>query len=333
LAVSVAAGCESEQMVGSECPDGVCPVQESLNAPACLLGNTRSEIAISTLVPPELPPEASDTEAPWICLPRPLPRGEDGLVSCELILSLPTPAEAGPDDPESCEGLGYARSTGKTDAFGRVQCALDQLPVVDGELAGDGADGWYYDDFSQGVQTACPAGQQHRITATQEPTGGTLRLDCLSALANADTVAPQLALEADTVPVAPETCAAVEPAADLGLGASCTPRVRPERGFDDLEAYLEVGAPDCDGGGCLVYRLRDNEDFCDPEDPNAVCASPDEVRERIYCSCRCGAPEGEDVDPAELCDCADGYTCLEVLPLGPIGSGGSYCVRNGTFNR
>jgi hypothetical protein len=50
---------------------------------------------------------------------------------------------------------------------------------------------------------------------------------------------------------------------------------------------------------------------------------------RVYCSCRCSAPEG---DPGELCECPEEFFCVDdVVPAGVPGVRGGYCVRDGTF--
>ena len=63
-------------------------------------------------------------------------------------------------------------------------------------------------------------------------------------------------------------------------------------------------------------------------DPGRICVSGDELNQRVYCSCRCRAPEG---DPGPLCDCPDRFSCVDVVDDGPPGLRGGYCVRNGTF--
>ena len=122
---------------------------------------------------------------------------------------------------------------------------------------------------------------------------------------------------------------AIVTGAASGLGKGCLPDVVPEGGFHDAEAYVSTPSGQCGGGPCLVYRLRgDPRESCmsSPLPDAPVCASPREVEERVYCSCRCDAPEG-----FPECECGDGFTCVDLLAQGSDEVRGGYCVRNGTF--
>jgi len=108
-------------------------------------------------------------------------------------------------------------------------------------------------------------------------------------------------------------------------------------GFDDREAYIESGSSQCETGACLVYRLRgDPSNTCPDSGPTSgpadattdQCTPASEVKERVYCSCRCDAPAG---DPKGFCACPENFSCVPTLDDGPIGIRGSYCVRNGTL--
>ncbi len=106
----------------------------------------------------------------------------------------------------------------------------------------------------------------------------------------------------------------------------------PATGFDDQEVYLGTADSECGGGVCLAYHLRgDPSPSCVPSagatpGDTHLCASPTDVQERMYCSCRCNAPDGY----AE-CGCPDGFTCVDGLDQGSPELQGGYCVRNGTF--
>jgi hypothetical protein len=116
------------------------------------------------------------------------------------------------------------------------------------------------------------------------------------------------------------------------VGHACLPQAIPESGFDDREAYLGTSDADCGGGVCLVYHLRgDPRPNCVPTPTVTpadmrVCAAAAEVQSRVYCSCRCNAPDGY----AE-CGCPDGFACVDVLDQGGPEIRGGYCVKNGTF--
>jgi hypothetical protein len=108
------------------------------------------------------------------------------------------------------------------------------------------------------------------------------------------------------------------------------PEILPAHGFGG-EIAVEASHAGCVSRACLVHEVYgDIRPDCVPcsywSDPlceTERCASEDEVEERVYCSCHCDAPDG----PAE-CTCPTGYSCQPVLPLGPKGVTGSYCVRD-----
>ena len=72
---------------------------------------------------------------------------------------------------------------------------------------------------------------------------------------------------------------------------------------------------------------------CNPDDedcvPRARCADPNEVKKRVYCTCRCNSGGTGFAE----CECPDGFSCVDVLEQGGPGVRGGYCVKNGTFNR
>ncbi len=126
------------------------------------------------------------------------------------------------------------------------------------------------------------------------------------------------------------------------VGDPCLPEQVPEDGFSDAESYIESSSVQCETRVCMVYKLRgapketgkcqDPGTFVPcPEGDNTcvepvVCATKEEVEDRVYCTCRCDAG---DTGFAE-CECPVGFTCSPVLEQGGPGVRGSYCVRKGT---
>ena len=115
---------------------------------------------------------------------------------------------------------------------------------------------------------------------------------------------------------------------EKGIGDPCLPEQVPEGGFDGNERYIESSSVQCRSRICLVYELEG-----DPRTPlgspecgsNASCPTPDEVADRVFCSCRCKAPPGVN---ARTCSCPDGFTCVEdvLQDTGGDGIRGGYCV-------
>ncbi|MGD8863155.1 MAG: hypothetical protein PVI30_24285 [Myxococcales bacterium] len=251
------------------------------------------------------------------CLPRQLRRGAEGTVDdCELLWELPPPSQAPPNTPTECQrgGWEFLLPTGRVSDRGGSICRVAQLAVADDEPKPNAgfSSGWFYDDFSEQL-VGCAPGQAQRIAFTPDaepPSAVTVRLVCDAAVPNTQSDD----CDADVGVGTPED----------QVGAACLPRVVPEGGFDEREAYLQTGAQACGGGACLVFRLGgDPLERC----VSSNCASPDEVQERVYCSCRC---DGADPD-ADYCACPEGFTCVDLGQLGPESAEGSYCARNGTF--
>lgn len=131
--------------------------------------------------------------------------------------------------------------------------------------------------------------------------------------------------------------------ASPAVGAPCLPEQVPDTGFDDREAYIESSSVQCETRVCMVFRLRGDPRegcvetgaavACDPNDPDCVptvrCATPAEVRDRVYCTCRCNSGGTGFAE----CECPDGFSCVDVLEQGGPGVRGGYCVKNGTFTR
>jgi hypothetical protein len=102
------------------------------------------------------------------------------------------------------------------------------------------------------------------------------------------------------------------------LGEACEPDTQPG-GFSSSEVYIEVGAPECDGHPCLVYQLDG-----DPSaDCTTDCAEPDDVQEKVFCSCKC-----DGTSAGAYCNCPAGFSCEELFSAPDGGLEGSYCVRD-----
>jgi hypothetical protein len=125
------------------------------------------------------------------------------------------------------------------------------------------------------------------------------------------------------------------------VGDPCLPEQVPETGFDDSEAYVESSSVQCETRVCIVYHLggdpRDGcvetPSTCVPDDDTMCpettrCASPTEIDERVYCTCRC---DSGNTGFAE-CECPDGFSCVDVLEQGGPGVRGGYCVRNSSVS-
>lgn len=132
-------------------------------------------------------------------------------------------------------------------------------------------------------------------------------------------------------------CAVLAGCSEPAVGAPCLPERVPPDGFERSEAYVETPSVQCETRVCLVYRLLGDpregcqEVTCPMDDDDCVplvCADSEEADERIYCSCRCDAP---NADFAE-CECPDGFSCEQVLREGGPGVQGGYCVKTSTLN-
>lgn len=139
-------------------------------------------------------------------------------------------------------------------------------------------------------------------------------------------------------------CAAMSACATPAVGDPCLPEQVPKSGFDEREAYIESSSVQCQTRVCIVYRLagdpragcvpRPASTNCDPMtdpkcDPGLKCADPTEIKDHIYCTCRCNSAD----TGFEECECPDGFSCVDVLEQGGPGVRGGYCVRNGTFTK
>ena len=124
------------------------------------------------------------------------------------------------------------------------------------------------------------------------------------------------------------------------VGAPCLPEKVPSNGFNQNESYIESSSVQCETRVCMVYQLEGNpvEATCQkPEECTGTtpeeltvcrqrrCADEKDVRDHVYCTCRCKAEAG-----FEECECPDSFKCKELLEGGGPGVKGSYCVRSST---
>ena len=121
-----------------------------------------------------------------VCLPRPLVRRADGLVSCNVLWELPPAGMAPMGTPTECADLPYLKpvpaGAEAINAGGGANCLVRQLPVTEVGRTPDGA-GWYYDNFSDEVTRECPGAPKQRVSFTERArprTGVVVRLECLN---------------------------------------------------------------------------------------------------------------------------------------------------------
>jgi hypothetical protein len=293
-----ALGCQTaDEQVGSACPNGVCPqttaVQDGL---ACVVSTVTWEIAVQP-----------DDELQKLCLPSRILSSGTGQVPCQLrVLGrlLAVGVEQCSDRP-FLEGGPYDHER----SVGGPFCNVRQLAAG---LRGEGGEeGWYYSEFDD-----CP-----RVDVTPAVKSFVLENDLPISLSCATAWVPDP--EGRHTSVDPDLCGDPISVSTGDVGAACMPSVIPEAGFDPREAYFEPRSEQCQTGGCLVYALEgDPSSECAPP---AICPSAMEIERSVYCSCRCDAPEG---DTGPLCDCPDGFACVEAIGPGPRGIEGGYCVRN-----
>jgi len=126
--------------------------------------------------------------------------------------------------------------------------------------------------------------------------------------------------------VAVSTLLALGGCSESAVGDPCAPEQVPEGGFLDSETYLETSSVQCATRVCLVRGLSgDPNQICDGTDDPPECVTDNQVERSVYCSCRCGAPEGSSLP---TCSCPGGFLCEEILETGGDGLRGSYCVRD-----
>lgn len=124
------------------------------------------------------------------CLPRRLNPNAEGRVPCDVYELLPK------GDDECTSDRGHVGDP-ITRSFQvgvniekRKACKMQQVPVANGTPVG-GEAGWYYDDFSQGVMSSCPDGQQQRIVFSfgDLPQGASATFECFQSSLKADATA------------------------------------------------------------------------------------------------------------------------------------------------
>ncbi len=116
--------------------------------------------------------------------------------------------------------------------------------------------------------------------------------------------------------------------AESSVGDPCTPEQVPAGGFLSSETYLETSSVQCATRVCLVRGLEGDPNItCESNPDEPTCAFENDIERNVYCSCRCGAPEGSSLP---TCACPGGFSCEEILETGGDGLRGSYCVRNAT---
>lgn len=178
-----------------------------------------------------------------VCLPRPLVRRADGLVSCNVVWELPPAGMAPRGTPTECADLPYLKpvpaGTDKINARGGANCLVDQLPVTESGRSPEGA-GWFYDNFSDEVSRECPGARKQRVSFTDRArprTGVVVRLDCLN--------------ETQRIALSQE---ALEETGHPQIGSECVDVVRGDRRVSGDEAcVVELPAGD------------DHSMFCHPE--------------------------------------------------------------------
>ena len=120
------------------------------------------------------------------CLPRRLKRDREGKVQCDVYELLPA-GETKCVEERGHVGKPIKRTlerSGKEEK--RVACKMQQVPVM-GRRAAAGT-GWYYDDFTEQVQSVCPEGEQQRILFSfgELPEGASATFECLQPITSID---------------------------------------------------------------------------------------------------------------------------------------------------
>jgi hypothetical protein len=112
-----------------------------------------------------------------MCMSQQVTRAADGSVNCRLYWQLPAAGT-----PHDCAELGDVLAPGSAPeqlADGSPRCEIRQLAVQNGiPSAGRG---WYYDDFSPGLEHKCSEGLTSRVAfadASRPPRGVSVKLEC-----------------------------------------------------------------------------------------------------------------------------------------------------------
>ena len=207
-------------------------------------------------------------------------------------------------------------------------------------------------------RVSCPQGQ---ATTDIQPCSGLSDTSCGAGAkcVEAQTLAPQCTCD----PTKPGDC----DAACSGVqGTSCDPKLKvcgchTNATVNGIELSCALADPSCHGttclsvlksylchkpGNCQSAGAADNgggKQCCIPgtDTPTGVpvCGQCDasshrDAADAVYCSCRCGPPEGAPADPAEtFCGCPIGFECSEIrkdLGVGDPRLAGKYCIKTGS---
>ncbi len=324
LAWLTSAACQSEVIVGSGCKDGVCPL--ATGADACIARTTERAVRVdgddSDVVDPHLD---------RICLPQPLVRDANGLVAAHVLWVLPSASDAPSGAPSQCADRDFLRSadavmiaTYQAVYPNQVLCDMTQVPVpsASGARVVPTGAGFYYDDFSSDLNKRCAKPTiAVSFTETAAIRPGVIVLVIASEM-----------LDANGDPRSGNVCRAVADATHVG--DSCVPTLSD---YDVSQSVLETRVAACGGGPCLAYHVDGHvgDDCvpgsvrtCDKTDsscpPFEPCVDRAALEKEAFCTCRCDAPD----QSAELCTCADGFSCEPIFELADSSLAGSYCVRS-----
>lgn len=183
----------------------------------------------------------------------------------------------------------------------------------------------------------------------------------------ATSAAAVLLLAILTLGAAP-ACSTETGASAQGTGDPCLPSQERDvtfSGFEEREVNIEIAAPACATGVCLVNHFRGRvscpygqaADGAPP--PGASpCVAPGKnaqvtgdtsnpargarvspqcldrsADKTVYCSCRCANDQGRTDDGSSYCACPTGFECSPLVTS--IGAStrdiaGSYCIKRGT---
>lgn len=127
--------------------------------------------------------------------------------------------------------------------------------------------------------------------------------------------------------------------AEAPVGDPCVPENVEGEGVPAGLVDFEASSVQCRTRVCMAYNVDGTSSF-DPRMTFEECEetmggamncgnflNEAEYEQRVYCTCRCSAPPGSD---ATLCECPDGFSCVDELVGGGGGAGlqGGYCVRS-----
>jgi hypothetical protein len=322
------AGCApADKEVGSACKNGVCPAALATEAPVCLAWDNTAQVQIVNA--PDLPNMKLDL----LCLPRHLTRDDSGKVPCTVTWTLLTDGSG--DAPGHCSDLPFL--TPSTDS---TTCVVDQVAMNAGDAST--AEGWYYgEEPAKQCSAALDPAAIHFTDAARAPEGVLVSLAC--------AFVQEVAADGKLSSSDGEMCRLPSASAQdiKAVGEACLPKPVPEGGFSEQEVYVQTRSTECATGVCLAFHLNGDPtpgcteadagdtpacgarrlgDGAHPECEHAPrCADPKNVDDRVYCSCRCKAPDG-----ADECKCPSGFVCIDALQNAHDTLRGGYCVRDGT---